>query len=356
MNETISIHFGQISLMLLLIGLVPVVTRCGVSIEEYTKRNFTVTFFFISKFTIHLRLLKKNKKNLKWPYVAISTLDVVVLHCRYTKTNRLPAWNNVANKRISLVQYFFCIKVFSYETLPSQLVLQTAHVLKSQRLNVTHNTNLILFKATHKTYYRYSSSLTVTIAASKFIRRVCCLSVDCTIHCMLGKLCHFSLSPLSCFMSWLWIISFCCFVNSAAVPQRAKEQKLWAGLKCVIKSGATSCRDNLVAKHSNYILQLYIHIGQRLECNARPLSGVLTPGLESSAAVNRGRTTCQPPSVTSPCHRWPIQQCRVHPAFSLQRKKKKLRMLHCGLRPTKAEGALFGRLTCFDGEISESTG
>lgn len=82
------------------------------------------------------------KKNLKWPYVAISTLDVVVLHCRYTKTNRLPALNNVANKRMSLVQYFLCIKVFPYKILPSQLVLQTAHVLKSQRLNVTHNTKL----------------------------------------------------------------------------------------------------------------------------------------------------------------------------------------------------------------------
>lgn len=85
------------------------------------------------------------------------------------------------------------------------------------------------------------------------------------------------------------------------------------------------------------------------------ISGISTPRLESSAAMSRGRTTCQPPFVTSPCHRWPIQQCWLHPAFSLKRKKQKnkLRMLHCGLRPTKAESASFRRLTCLDGELSE---
>lgn len=106
------------------------------------QKKFNSHFFFYLKIYNTFTIVEKKKKNLKWPYVAISTLDFVVLHCRYIKTNRLPALNNIANKRMSLVQYFFCIKVFSYKILPSQLVLQTAHVLKSQRLNVTHNTKL----------------------------------------------------------------------------------------------------------------------------------------------------------------------------------------------------------------------
>lgn len=61
LNETILIHFAQISLMLLLFWLVPVVTRC-VLIEEYTKRNVTVTFFFYLKIYDTFTIVEKKKK------------------------------------------------------------------------------------------------------------------------------------------------------------------------------------------------------------------------------------------------------------------------------------------------------